>query len=59
MSVLQDTDEFETKPPLFDITNKLRNVAYHINDIPERIMTDTTTVYSEPQPTNDMGMPEF
>lgn len=59
MSVLHDTNEFEKKPPFFVITNKLRNVAYHVNDIPKHIMTDAPDVYSEPQPTNDIEMSEF
>lgn len=59
VSVLQDTDEFEKQTSYFVITNKLRNTAYHVNNIPAPVMTDATTIHVEPQPVNDMGMLEF
>lgn len=58
VNVQIDTDCLEDDAPVLVITNKLRNTAYHVNDMPAPIMTDANTCYSEGQSRSDVGLQE-
>lgn len=59
VNVQVGADHMEEDAPVLIITNKLRNIAYHVNDLLMPIMTNATTVYSEGQSFCDVGLPAF
>lgn len=59
VNVQIDTDCMDEPAPTLVITNKLRNTAYHVDDMPAPVMTDANTMYSEGQSFSDVGLPGF